>query len=67
MGTVIKTIECVRNGVVIGEYEFGVVTALGPTIPPDLIKAAKDALIDDGVIEPTSDFSGITFRPKWSR
>jgi hypothetical protein len=66
--TVLKIVDCVRNGEVIKSYPLSYGKTMGPTSPPDLIKAAKENLIIEGLVKPPHfDFTGIEFKIRDSR
>lgn len=46
----------------IAAYPLSYPLTLGPLAPPDLIKEAREQLINDGFVNPPFDFVGIDFR-----
>ena len=61
-GTVMKIVECIRNGKVFAAYPLAYGLTLGPSATPDLIREAKECLIREGHVKPPFDFTGISFR-----
>ena len=61
-GTVTKIVDCVRNGEVIASCPLSYGITLGPSAQPDLIKEAKESLINQGLVKPSFDFTGIEFK-----
>ena len=57
-----KTVDCVRDGKVIASYRLSYGVTIGPSAPPDLIKEARDTLINQGLVKPPFDFTGISFK-----
>ncbi len=62
-----KIVDCVRNGEVIASYRLGCGITLGPSTPPDLIREAKESLINQGLVKPPFDFAGIEFKIRGGR
>jgi hypothetical protein len=61
-GTVTKIVDCLRNGEVIASYPLSYGITLGPSAQPDLIKEARESLVNQGLVKPPFDFTGIEFR-----
>ena len=64
-GLVMKVVDCVRNGEVIASYPLPSPITLGPSSPPstgELIEIAQRNLIDQGLVKPPFDFTGIEFK-----
>jgi hypothetical protein len=59
-------VDCVKDGLVIASYTFGIPCTLGPSLSPSgdtLILEAKTNLSNDMKAMPPYD--GITFRVRW--
>ncbi len=57
-----KIVDCIRNGQVIASYKLGYETTIGPSATPDLIATAKENLINEELVKPPFDWSGIDFK-----
>ncbi len=59
--TIKKIVECTRDGKLLAAVPLAYGHSMGSSVPPDLIKEAKEALTTMGLVTPPFDFTGISY------